>query len=241
MGDTMRYFKRLCFGIIILICCIIGIFIGLGYSNYKTAIQQFPIHQKVSQIQSSKHYVTIDQVSKNLLEATVAIEDHRFYDHFGIDMIGIGRAFLHNIQKRNIVSGGSTITQQLAKNMYYDNSPSIIRKIGEVFLAFDLERKYSKNMILELYVNIIHYGDDYIGIQAASEGYFGVSAKELNLAQSSLLAGLPQSPSNYGLSKFYDRALIRQETVLNAMVKKGIITESQKLEVKGSNPQLNKS
>ena len=137
MGGRMKYFKRLCLGIIILIFCMIGIFIGLGYRNYKTVIQQSPIHQKVSQIQSSEHYVNIDHISKSLLEATVAVEDHRFYDHYGIDIIGIGRAFLHNLQKRKIVSGGSTITQQLAKNMYYDDSPSIIRKISEVFLAFD--------------------------------------------------------------------------------------------------------
>lgn len=227
----MKYFKNIFLGIVICPFLIIVFLIGAGYKDYKNVIQNNPIEQKVAQIESSMQYVTIENISSYLLEATIAIEDHRFYQHFGIDLISIMRAFLQNCKMGRIVGGGSTITQQLAKNMYYDHRPSIIRKISEIFLALDLERRYSKYKILELYVNIIHYGDSYFGIQAASAGYFGVSAKKLNLAQASLLAGIPQAPYYYQLTESYDKALIRQEDVLTAMVKKGMITEEQKEEV----------
>lgn len=198
-----------------------------GYREYQKAVSDLPLMEYISLIRSQDDYVTIDHISDTLLEATVAIEDRRFYEHNGIDLIGIARAITDSLIAKNIVSGGSTITQQLAKNLYFTTDYSLERKVAEAFVARQLEKKLSKEEILELYVNIINYGDNHIGIQQASNGYFHKDPIDLTLDEASLLAGLPQSPSNYQLSNHRDAALIRQKQVLNAMVKEKMITEEQ--------------
>ena len=132
---------------------------------------------------------------------------------------------------REIRGGGSTITQQLAKNMYYTYQPSYLRKVSEIFTAYDLEKELSKKEILELYVNVINYGDNHIGIREASEGYFHKKPKDLTLDEATLLAGLPQSPANYQLSNHEDVARRRQIQVLNAMVRESMINEDEKMAV----------
>lgn len=213
----MKIIKKCILLLCLFLLGIVGVIGTAGYMEYKEAIEEKPIETLVNEIQSQKQYTKIEDIQKDLLDATVAIEDHRFYNHGGIDLIATVRAMVFNLMSDSIVGGGSTITQQLAKNMYFTYQPSYIRKVSELFVAFDLERLYSKDEILELYVNVINYGDQHIGIQQASLGYFGVEPKDLTYDQATLLAGLPQSPANYQLSNHKENALIRQKQVQEAL------------------------
>lgn len=213
--------------IIVLLMIVIGYFI-VGYLNYVRATDEVSIEEKVSIIRAQDTYVSIDEISPYLLQATTSIEDRRFYEHHGIDLRSMARALLNNIFAKSIVGGGSTITQQLAKNMYYTYQASYVRKVSEILTALDLEKMFTKQEILELYVNIINYGDNYFGIYEASMGYFGKEPSDLTLAEASLLAGIPQSPSNLQLSNHLEEAQSRQNQVLDAMVRDGWITEEEK-------------
>lgn len=214
----MKKFIRILIPSIVIISylCIGDIFID-GYYKYKEAISTISLHDKVNEIKNSKDYEPIKNINKNFLDAIVSIEDHRFYNHNGVDFISIIRATINNLAEGKIVQGGSTITQQLAKNLYFDSDKNFSRKVAEVFLVHDLEKNYTKYQILEMYVNIINYGDNHIGIKEASNGYFDVEPSDLNLNEASILAGLPQCPNGYALSKHYDKAIARQKQVLEAM------------------------
>ncbi len=219
----MKRWKRLIVYIAVSIALCIILLVYKGYRQYKDAIFNMPISDRIHEIETREDFVPYDQLPNDLVQATLAIEDHRFFDHHGIDYIATTRALLQNIMGFQR-SGGSTITQQLAKNLYFDYEPSITRKIAEVFVAHDLERMYSKEQLFSYYVNIINYGDGYFGISAAADGYFHVTSEQLNLNQCTLLAGLPQSPANYQLSNHFDRALKRQKQVLQAMVDQEMIS-----------------
>lgn len=227
----MKIIKRIFLLFLLLLLIGMIVFVGVGFFNYKNAIGKESIVEKVSELQSEDRYVSSEEISPYLLEATVSIEDKRFHEHHGVDYVALMRALISNIFAQGIVGGGSTITQQLAKNMYYSYQPSYIRKMSEIFTAYDLEDKLTKETILELYVNVINYGDNYIGIKNASEGYFHKEPKNLTLEEASLLAGLPQSPSNYQLSDHKDNALKRQKQVLKAMVRDKHITQEQMDEI----------
>lgn len=223
----MKLIKKL-----LLLCLLAFILTGAfctysGYMQYKEVITETPLAEKVAQIQTTEPFVSYDDIAPSLMQATVAIEDHRFYQHDGFDFIATARAFFNNVIHKEIVGGGSTITQQLAKNLYFGYQPSFIRKIAELFVVHDLENNYTKEEILTLYVNIINYGDHHIGIIEASYGYFQTDPAHLTLDQSSLLAGLPQSPANYQLSDHLEQAEARQKQVLQAMTKENMITEQQ--------------
>ena len=157
------------------------------------------------------------------MNAVVAVEDKRFFTHPGIDFLAVGRALLHDIQAGRYVEGGSTITQQLAKNLYFSQEKQLTRKIAEVFVALDLEKSYSKDeifekkTIFELYVNSIYFGDGYYGIGSASMGYFELEPSKMSDYESTLLAGVPNAPSRYAPSKYLDRAEKRQLQVLRRM------------------------
>lgn len=223
----MKTIKRILLLALLLIITGIVIFVGVGFFNYKNATNEQSIEEKVAEIQSSDQYVSSEDISPYLLQATVSIEDRRFYDHSGVDYFSLGRALVSNIFAKGIVGGGSTITQQLAKNLYYSYQPSYVRKMSEIFTAYDLEGKLTKDTILELYVNVINYGDNHIGIKAASQGYFQKDPKDLTLDEATLLAGLPQSPSNFQLSNHEDSARVRQKRVLEAMVRDKNITQEE--------------
>lgn len=227
----MKLLKKALIALLILVLAAISIFTFLGYQQYQTAIKEISIEEKVKEIQAQDSYVSYEELSPYLLQATIAIEDHRFYSHHGIDYIATTRAFFNNLVSKEIVGGGSTITQQLAKNMYFGYENSLVRKFAEVFVVRELEEHYSKEEILTLYVNIINYGDQHIGIKEAANGYFDVAPSELTLDQASLLAGLPQSPANYQLSNHYEQAKIRQKAVLQAMVEEDMITKTQAEEI----------
>lgn len=190
-----------------------------GHTKYKEAIDTISLSDKINEIRSSDTYVEIDDISETFRDAIVAIEDMRFYDHGAIELKSLLRAILVNLREKEVLQGGSTITQQVAKNLYFDNDQNFIKKIAEMFVAFDLEKNYSKDDILELYVNIIYYGDNNYGIKEASNNYFGVEPIDLDYDQSTLLAGLPQAPSAYSLGENYELAKERQEEVIEALEK----------------------
>lgn len=216
---------------LLVILIILTLFVGLGFVNYVKTTNDVSISEKVNEIKNQKSYVSYDDISEDLLKATVAIEDRRFYEHSGVEYRSMARALYQNVTAGEIRGGGSTITQQLAKNMYYTYQPSYLRKVSEIFTAYDIEKELSKKEILELYVNVINYGDNYIGIKAASEGYFHKNPKELTLDEATLLAGLPQSPANYQLSNHESSARKRQVQVLDAMIREEMIDENQKAAV----------
>ena len=174
--------------------------------------------------------IPLSQMPEMLKKAFVAAEDSRFYKHQGIDILSIIRAFFKNIEAGTIVQGGSTISQQVTKSFFLTPERSYIRKIKEAILAYRLDKKFSKDEILFLYLNQIYLGHGAYGVEAASENYFGKSAKDLNLAECAMLAGLPQAPSRYSPFRYPERAKQRQIYVLNRMVEDGFITNIQATE-----------
>lgn len=197
--------------------------------KFKTATQVFDINgQLISKLfEENRIVVSINNVSPYVQQAIIANEDSRFYKHLGIDPIGILRAVWVDIRRGEIVEGGSTITQQLAKNMFLTQEQTWIRKLKEALLALIIERKFSKQEILQAYLNQVYFGEGAYGIEAASQVYFGKHANELSLAESALLAGLPRGPNIYSPYIDSKAALERRNVVLNGMVKEGYISEAQ--------------
>lgn len=211
----VNFIKRLLkigIALVILIVIVIGF---TGYSQYKEAISEMSILEKVDSIKEEESFVPLIEISPDFTDAIVAVEDHRFFDHGAFDLISLVRASLVNLKAKEIKEGGSTLTQQVAKNLYFSNEQLFIRKVAELFVAFDLERMYSKNDILELYVNIIYYGQGNYGIKEASTFYFGKSPAELSYDEATFLAGLPQSPSRYSAND--NLAKQRQSEVMQAL------------------------
>ena len=171
--------------------------------------------------------VTLKDLPPYLPKAFIAIEDRRFYSHYGIDPFGILRAAITNILHHGVSQGGSTLTQQLAKNLFLTQERTLTRKLQEVELALWLERKYTKNQILELYLNRVYFGSGAYGVEAASQRYFGKSAKNVTLAEAAMLAGLVKSPSRLAPNRNPQGAAQRARTVLAAMVEAKFITQAQ--------------
>ena len=168
-------------------------------------------------------YVPIGHISPDLKNAIVAIEDRRFYDHWGFDMTGMARATLVNVQHGRIEEGASTITQQLVKNLFLANEQTFTRKAQELLLALDIENAYSKDEILEMYLNVVYYGAGFYGINAAAEGYYGKTPAALNLPEASMLAGVPNAPSELSPFTNFIAAKKRQAIVLDTMTAQGLI------------------
>ena len=181
----------------------------------------------ISYSTNKDEWVNIDDISTNLINATISIEDKNFYKHKGFDYLRIVKAIFDNIKNKSVVEGASTITQQYAKNLYLNFDKTLKRKISEAWLTLRIETHYSKDEILEGYLNTINYGGVF-GIENASLYYFGKSSKELTLAEASILAGIPKSPSNYEPINNSENAKKRQLTVLNSMLKNGYITNEEK-------------
>src|SRR5215813_781994 len=172
-------------------------------------------------------FVPLAQIPKPLRDAIIATEDARFYSHFGVDPTGIGRAIYQNFRHGRIVEGGSTITQQLAKVLFLTPDKSLERKLKEAVLALELERRYSKDRILELYLNQIYFGHGAFGVEAAARTFFGKGVGQLSLPESALLAGLPKAPTTYSPFEHLGAAKRRRHTVLARMVETGILKPEQ--------------
>src|SRR5205085_6603653 len=162
-----------------------------------------------------------------LPKAFIAIEDRRFYSHYSVDPIGIARAAVANVLHRGVSQGGSTLTQQLAKNLFLTQERTMTRKLQEVELALWLERKHAKAEILELYLNRVYFGSGAYGVEAASQRYFGKSARSVSLSEAAMLAGLVKSPSRLAPNRNPEGAEARAQTVLTSMADAGFITEAQ--------------
>lgn len=197
--------KKLLFKMIIILLVIITGFCGyygyLGYQIYQDKIQEQSLSERVNQLKSKEDYVTLDQISPIYKEAVLESEDRRFYQHGPVDYYGLARAMLINLTTFSFKEGGSTITQQLSKNLCLSFEKDLSRKFAEVFIARDLEKMYSKDEILEMYLNITYLGEGNYGIQAASQYYYHVDAIDLNKQQSDILVKTLKRPSVYNPSK----------------------------------------
>lgn len=217
--------KKLVLLILLIILGISGVIFYNGYILYKEAIENASIENKVNEIKNNDTYVDINQVSKHYKDAVIAVEDHRFYEHSGFDLITTMSAAFSNLKTKSLGQGGSTITQQLAKNMYFTQEKKFTRKVAELFMSFELEKKLSKDEILELYINIIYFGDGYYGIKEASKGYYNKEPIDLTLEESIMIAGLPAAPSVYSPTVNEKLANERYKQVEAAMFKYGYITK----------------
>src|SRR5712691_5399084 len=185
------------------------------YDAHDEQITEFHVERRI--------FVSLSQMPPTLKEAVLATEDARFYSHHGVDPTGVARAIYQNFRRGRIVEGGSTITQQLAKVLFLTPDKSLERKLKEAVLALELERRYSKDRILELYLNQIYFGQGAFGVEAAARTFFGKPVTELTLAESALLAGLPKAPATYSPFEHPEAAKRRRATVLARMVDTGVL------------------
>ena len=223
----MKKFLKIIFLLILIITSIALLFIGNGYKMYKEAIKEISIEDKIKEIKSKENYTEISDLPQNYINAVLSVEDHRFYNHCGIDLIAIGRATINDIKAMDFVEGGSTITQQLAKNIYFTQDKKFERKIAEVFMAFKIESKCEKDEILELYLNTSYFGDGYYTVREASLGYFGKEPNQMTDYEAIMLAGIPNAPSVYAPTKNLELAKQRQKQVINKMIEYKYLTQSE--------------
>src|SRR3954452_747056 len=200
---------------------------GLGDMSQSTTILDAQDKPVFTIFKEQRIDVPLEKMSPNLIKAVISVEDQRFYDHGGVDGIRVIAAVLKNVQTGRRAEGGSTITQQLARQSFLTRDKTYRRKLKEIILAAHIEREYSKDEILELYLNKVYFGDGLYGVEAASLGYFGKHASELNVDEAALLAGLIQSPSSYAPTVNPDRAVARRNVVLQAMVSNGVIDQAR--------------
>lgn len=209
-----------------------GIIVSIGYLEYRSVISKKSIESSVQSIQTSNNYVSYDSINPIFFDAVIATEDSRYWSRESVlDYEALGRAMFRNLKNFKLLEGGSTIPQQLAKNLYFDHDASLTRKVSEWFVARDVLNKYNKKDIVALYVNINYYGDGFYGIYDASVGYFNKPPHLLSDGQATLLAGIPQAPSIYQLSTNFEGAKKRQLHVLNRMLSVGFIDEVQMEEI----------
>ena len=227
----MKFFWKILIILLVLVIILFSIFFLIGYTTYSKALDEKPLVERVEEVTDMEHFVRFNDMSDYYRNAVIAIEDHRYYEHGPIEFRSIARAIFNNIKAWDFVEGGSTITQQVAKNIILSQEKTLSRKLAEVIAAFDLEKNYSKNEIFELYVNTANFGNGYIGIYEASMGYYNKEPKDLDLNEASMLAGVPNAPSVYAPNINPTLAKQRQTQVINAMVQYGYISNEQALEV----------
>lgn len=209
----------------------VSIFITSFNGCLNSNTSQYKIDNDLIKQISSKNsnYITINNIPSNLKNAVISVEDKRFYTHNGFDYISIGRALCKNIKAGKVKEGGSTITQQLAKNLFLSNDRTFKRKFQEVSFTMELERKYTKDQILEMYLNVIYYGSNTYGVQNASRKYFNKDLKDLSLDECAMLAGIPQCPNVYNPDKHINNAIQRQKIVLKTMQRNGYLDKIPKV------------
>ena len=230
MLHTLSRLLAKLFGLLLSLALIAGLtvvgFVTLcGHHIHSEATSAKPISIAMGEVQAKSDYTPLTLVPQIYQNAVVATEDQRFYTHNGYDVIGTTRAILSNIFSGEVRQGGSTITQQLARNLYYSQEQTITRKIAELFTARAIEKQYSKEDILACYMSTIYYGDGYYSLASASWGYFGVAPSGMSDYQATLLAGVPNAPSVYAPTVNPDLAAQRQLQVLRAMVSEDYLTK----------------
>ncbi len=196
-----------------------------GYLMSREALEKLPAEEMAAEIRSMEHFTAIDELPEFYVKAVVAAEDQRFWTHGGYDLLSIGRALWNDLRTFSLAEGGSTITQQLAKNEYFTQEKRFERKFAEIFTALAIEDACTKEEIFELYVNTIYFGSGYTGIYEASMGYFGKEPSELTDKEAVMLAGLPNAPSAYSPDVNPDLAWQRMRQVLRCMTEQGLVTQ----------------
>ena len=229
----MKTIKRLLWLFLIIVVIVAGVQIKGGYDKYQQALADRPLNEVLEELQSKDNYTQYEDVPEIYYKALVAVEDRRFYKHNGFDIIGTTRAIYNDIKANELLEGGSTISQQLAKNLYFPQDNTLRRKIAEIFMAMKIEREYEKEDVLEFYVNGIYYGSGYYSIYDASIGYFDKEPKDMTDYECTLLVGIPNAPSVYSLNNRPDLARQRQKKVIDCMVEVEYITEDEGKEILG--------
>lgn len=224
----MKIVKRILLLLLLIIILVTGVVFLNGYKLYKESLANSSLQDTIAEIRSKDTYVSIKDVPDYYKNAIIAVEDHRYKDHGPIDIIAITRAIVSNIQSKQLNEGGSTITQQVAKNLYFITEDDVVsRKIAEILVAIDLEKSYSKDDILEFYMNTIYFGEGYYGIREASNGYYKKEPKDLTLSEATLLAGVPNAPSVYAPTINPNLAKSRQKKVIRSMVEYGYLSQEE--------------
>ena len=224
----MKWVKRILIILLLILILVTSIILLNGYHLYQSVLSETSLSDKIKEIKEDEDYVSLSDVPDYYKNAIIAVEDHRYYDHGPIDIIAIGRALVTNISHFELREGGSTITQQVAKNIIFSQEQTLSRKLGEIFAAFDLEKNYSKDEILELYVNTIYFGDGYYGIEEACKGYLNKDVSEMSLEDCTMLAGIPNAPSVYAPTVNPKLTRSRQEKVIASMFEYGYLSETDK-------------
>ena len=227
----MKVIKRILIFVILVVLFAGAILTYQGYTMYKEALNKISVKDKVAELQAQENYTKFEDLPEFYLDAVVAVEDRRFYEHGALDYIGIARAIWTNIKSMELREGGSSITQQVAKNVYFTQEKTALRKIAEVFMAFEIEKNCDKNTILEMYVNTSYFGSGYEGITEAANGYYDKEPIEMNDYECSMMAGVPNAPSVYAPTKNPDLAAQRQRQVLERMVRYEYITQEEMDEI----------
>ena len=191
--------------------------------------------------EENREIVPFNKMSKNIKDAIISVEDKRYYEHQGVDYKRIIGAFIADVKSGEIVQGGSTITQQYVKNVYFNPEQTLRRKINEALIAVQIERNYTKDKILEMYLNTIFFGAGSYGIEKASQTYFGISAEQLDVPQAALLAGLVRAPEIYNPFNDTEKAKSRRNLVLKLMYEQGFIDKDVYTESLSAPVNLNKS
>lgn len=194
MKTLARIIRRVLVIALVAVIAMCALTVWRGYGMYREALAYRPISQTVEELRATDTYTELDELPQTYLDAVVAVEDHRFYEHGGIDPIAICRAAFNDLRTLSLREGGSTITQQVAKNLFFTQDKHFDRKVAEVFMAFDLEAHYSKREILELYVNSSYFGSGYTGIGQAAPGYLGCDPSDMSDYECALMAGFPNAP-----------------------------------------------
>ena len=231
MKKILKFILFILLLVLLISAAIIGKYVKKGYDMYVSAITEKPISVMIEEVKSKKNYTKIDEVPKIYKEAVIAAEDHRFYYHKGVDFFSIVRAIVTNIKKAELREGGSTISQQICKNVYFTQEKKIERKFAEIFAAIELEKICKKDEILELYFNTSFYGNGYYTLKEAARGYFNKEPMELTSYEATMIAGIPNAPSVYNPVNSLRLAKERQNQVICAMVQYNYLTEEEKSEI----------
>lgn len=223
MKKIIKIFLRIFIFVFIAAAAYCGAFAYTGYKMYIEATTACPVETKAAEIRSAEGFTPYSELPEFYIKAVIAAEDRRFDGHGGVDFLAVGRAVIHDVQAGAPVEGGSTITQQLAKNLYFSQEKKLERKFAEAFAAFEIEKKFTKNEIFELYVNSIYFGGGYYGISAAAAGYCQKAVPDLTDYECALLAGIPNAPSAYSPDTAPELAKQRMAQVLKNMTENGDI------------------
>lgn len=218
-----RFLSRL-LAIVTMICIIVTATVTFsGYELYREAVEAVPASKKLEEIQGKENFTSYEELPQRYIDAVIAAEDRRFFRHHGFDILATSRAAWHNIEAMSLVEGGSTITQQLAKNMYFTQEKKFSRKVAEIFVSKELEELCDKETLFELYVNSIYFGSGYYSVYDAAQGYYNKKPSELDDYECTMLAGVPNAPSVYSPDVNPTLAEERRQQVLECMAENGFI------------------